>query len=211
MGDRGGGGGVGRQSSYLYLAQHTHTHSLACIAQTAQKATRGTATLTNTHLHVSWWQVVQWREVSSFPKRKLSSLKLQNERAGVSSPRTGRPGGGGCARGVTRPLCPEPLSFDGRSRLSILLLLLLLLAAHLLSIQTRACSEDNRGEQADSYKMLPSRGSWRECVQMWDKNAPFKIWDSCYVLKWAKLSRFTASCRDLFYVVPLLMPPTIFS
>ena len=37
-------------------------------------------------------------------------------------------GGGGCARGVTRPLCPEPLSFDGRSRLSILLLLLLPLA-----------------------------------------------------------------------------------
>ena len=81
---------------------------------------------------------------------------------GVSSPRrTGRPGGGGCARGVTRPLCPEPLSFDGRSRLSILLQLLLLLACcHLLSIQTRACSEDNRGEQADSYKMLPARRSW---------------------------------------------------
>ena len=73
-------------------------------------------------------------------------------------------GGGGCARGVTRPLCPQPLSFDGRSRLSILLLLLLL-AAHLLSIQTRACSEDNRGEQADSYKMLPSRGSW--ACQVW--------------------------------------------
>ena len=32
---------------------HTHTHSLACIAQTAQKATRGSATPTNTHLHVS--------------------------------------------------------------------------------------------------------------------------------------------------------------
>ena len=152
-----GAGWEGSPPIYTWHSTHTLTHTRMHCTDGSESHPRHR----NTHKHSSARVLVASGLVTrSFlfsQKRKLSSLKLQDERAGVSSPRTGRPGGGGCARGVTRPLCPEPLSFDGRSRLSILLTLLLLLTAHLLSIQTRACSEDNRGEQADSYKMLPSR------------------------------------------------------
>ena len=51
--------GRGGKAVLLFIPGTAHTHTLACIAQTAQKATRGSATPTNTHLHVSWWQVVQ--------------------------------------------------------------------------------------------------------------------------------------------------------
>ena len=151
MGDRGGGGGVGRQSSYLYLAQHTHTahthsHALHRRLRKPPAAPQHPQTLICTCPGGKW---------SSDEKSPLFIKKktLEPETSEWARRRVlasnGQTGGGVCAQGVTRPLCPQPLSFDGGSRLSILLTLLLL-AALLLSIQTRACSEDNRGGQADS-------------------------------------------------------------
>ena len=73
----------------------------------------------------------KWSSDEKFPlfikKKTLEPETSESARRRVLAS-NGQTGGRRLRAGVTRPLCPQPLSFDGRSRLRLLLLLLLLLA-----------------------------------------------------------------------------------
>ena len=218
MGDRGGGGGVGRQSSYLYLAQHTHTHTHSHALH--RRLRKSPAAPQPPQTLICTCPGGKWSSDEKSPLFVKDNSRAWNFR--MSAPACPRleeraDRGEEVARGGLRGRCALSRSVltAGRAWASCFYCC----CCYLLPTCCQSKQEPAvRTTEVNKQIVIRCfhRGEVRpvafgECVQMWDKNAPFKIWDSCYVLKWAKLSRFTASCRDLFYVVRLLMPPTIFS